>query len=186
MKTFVYILAASVLATFLAPPAFGAKKMTPAMQNVAPISQTNNCEFIKTAYFEVSHPSKIHYYAAKNTANAGGDSYKILTAGEDDMGDYIAGLNMKITTTNIAIYKCKLPPKPSNATERKSSIPPEESKSPPKIDLRYLSESDDEDEEESEIPSYIAELKALAKLRDDGILTEDEFQKQKAKILEKE
>ena len=34
--------------------------------------------------------------------------------------------------------------------------------------------------------SYIDELKALAALRDDGIINEDEFQKQKAEILERE
>ena len=34
--------------------------------------------------------------------------------------------------------------------------------------------------------SYIDELKALAALRDDGILTEEEFQKQKAEIMERE
>ena len=40
--------------------------------------------------------------------------------------------------------------------------------------------------EEPEMPSYIDELKALAALRDDGIITEEEFQKQKAEILERE
>jgi hypothetical protein len=35
-------------------------------------------------------------------------------------------------------------------------------------------------------PSTTDELKALVELRDDGIITEDEFQKLKAKILEKE
>ena len=35
----------------------------------------------------------------------------------------------------------------------------------------------------SETPAYIDELQALATLRDDGIITEEEFQKQKAKIL---
>ena len=33
--------------------------------------------------------------------------------------------------------------------------------------------------------SYIEELKELAKLKDDGILTEDEFQKKKEEILSK-
>jgi len=35
-------------------------------------------------------------------------------------------------------------------------------------------------------PHYTDELKALATLRDDGIITEEEFQKQKAEILERE
>ena len=34
--------------------------------------------------------------------------------------------------------------------------------------------------------SYIDELRALASLRNDGIITEEEFQKQKAEILERE
>ena len=76
-------------------------QMTPEQQNVTRISETNNCKFIKTAYFEVSDPSKKHYYAAINTANAGGDSYKTLTSPKD------MAVGMKITTTNIAIYKCK-------------------------------------------------------------------------------
>jgi len=33
------------------------------------------------------------------------------------------------------------------------------------------------------VPSTTTELERLAKLRDDGVLTEDEFQVQKAKIL---
>ena len=155
MKIIFCLLAVLVLAVFGAPPVYGAKKMTPEMQKVVPISQTDNCEFIKTVYFEVSNASKIHYYAAKNTVKAGGDSYKILTNSEDYSGQSI-GLIGPIHTTNIAIYKCKLPPKPSNISD---------------------------DEEESETPAYIAELKALATLRDDGIISEAEFQKQKAEIL---
>jgi len=42
------------------------------------------------------------------------------------------------------------------------------------------------DSNQSAHPSYIDELKALATLRDDGIITEDEFQKQKSEILERE
>lgn len=156
MKTFIYLLAALVLAAFVTPPAFGAKKMTPEEQNVQPISQTNDCMFIKTVYFEVSSPSKIHYYAAKNTVKAGGDSYAILTAGEDDSIRSL-GFNWSINTTNIAIYNCELSPKHSKPTES-----------------GY---------EKSEALSYIDELNALAKLRDDGILTEEEFQQQKAKVL---
>jgi len=39
-------------------------------------------------------------------------------------------------------------------------------------------------EKESDTPSYIDELKALAALKDEGIITEEEFQKQKAEILD--
>ena len=76
-------------------------QMTPEQQNVTRISETNNCKFIKTAYFEVSDPSEKHYYAAKITANAGGDSYKTLTS----VKDMAVGVEMGMT--NIAIYKCK-------------------------------------------------------------------------------
>jgi hypothetical protein len=76
-------------------------QMTPEQKNVTRISETNNCKFIKTAYFEVSHPSKKHYYAAINTANSGGDSYKTLTSAKD------MAVGLKKTATNIAIYKCK-------------------------------------------------------------------------------
>ena len=40
--------------------------------------------------------------------------------------------------------------------------------------------------EESDKPLYIDELKALATLRDDGIITEQEFQKQKTEVLARE
>ena len=93
MKRILYLLVVLVSACSTPP-------MTPAQQNVVPISDTNNCRFITTAYFEVSHPSRMHYYAAKNTANAGGDSYKILTSGED------MAVGVMIYTTNIAIYRC--------------------------------------------------------------------------------
>ena len=182
MKIIFCLLAVLVLAVFGAPPVYGAKKMTPEMQKVVPISQTDNCEFIKTVYFEVSSASKIHYYAAKNTVKAGGDSYKILTSSEDYSGQSI-GLIGPIHTTNITIYKCKSPPKQTNST------PPEKSKSPPKIDLRYLSDDDSDAEGKGEgvdNASYIDELIALGKLRDDGILTEAEFQEQKAKVLARE
>jgi hypothetical protein len=163
--------------------ACGTPQMTSGQQNVAPISDTTGCTFIKTAYFEVSHPSRMHYYAAKNVDFAGGDSYKILQDGQD------MAVRQDIYTFNIGIYECKSPPKPSKPTEppkQKSSVPPEKSELPPKLDLRYLSEEDSDVEEESEEASptsYIDELKALAELRDDGIITEDEFQKQKADIL---
>jgi len=41
----------------------------------------------------------------------------------------------------------------------------------------------DTDQKKPETPTYLNELKALATLRDDGIISEAEFQKQKAKIL---
>jgi hypothetical protein len=76
-------------------------QMTPDMQKVTPITDTDKCQFIKTVYFEVSHPSKMHYYAALNTTKAGGDSSKILSTGDD------RAFGVKIQMVNIAIYKCK-------------------------------------------------------------------------------
>jgi hypothetical protein len=46
--------------------------------------------------------------------------------------------------------------------------------------------TDNSDSNQPAPSSYIEELKALVTLRDDGIITEEEFQKQKSKILENE
>lgn len=80
--------------------AYATPDMTPSQQRVRPISDTNACEFLKTAYFEVSHPSKIHYYAAKNVVAAGGDSYKIETANQG------MAVGVAIQGTTIGIYRC--------------------------------------------------------------------------------
>lgn len=85
----------------LALSASATPEMTPLEKTIRPISDTNSCEFLKTAYFEVSHPSKIHYYAAKNVVAAGGDSYKIETTGND------TAVGVAIHTTTIGIYRCK-------------------------------------------------------------------------------
>jgi len=74
---------------------------TPEMASVEPVTDTSNCKYIKTVYFEVSQPAWIHSYAAKNVIAAGGDSYKILNTTND------MAMGMKIYGTNIAIYKCK-------------------------------------------------------------------------------
>lgn len=95
MKKILCLLFVLVLAACATP------QMTPDQQNVTPISETNSCKFIKTAYFEVSHPARMHYYAAKNVVAAGGDSYKILNNTND------MAFGVKILGTNIAIYKCQ-------------------------------------------------------------------------------
>ncbi|MEO5625751.1 MAG: hypothetical protein ABIQ70_07075 [Dokdonella sp.] len=74
--------------------------MTPDQQKVRPITEPDKCEFLKTAYFEVSHPSKVHFYAAKNVVEAGGDSYQIMNSGKD------AAVGVQIFTTTIGIYRC--------------------------------------------------------------------------------
>ena len=90
-----------LLAAFLSLPASAEPEMTPYQKTIRPVSDTNSREFLKTAYFEVSHPSKIHYYATKNVVAAGGDSYKIETTGQD------AAVGIAIHTTTIGIYRCK-------------------------------------------------------------------------------
>jgi len=80
--------------------ACAAPQMSQAQQEVRPISNTDDCAFVKTAYFEVSHPSKLHYYATQNVIDAGGDSYNIITTGND------TAVGLGIHTVNIGIYKC--------------------------------------------------------------------------------
>jgi len=74
--------------------------MTPEQQSVRPISNTDACDFIKTAYFEVSHPSKVHYYATQNVIAAGGNAYNVISSGSDK------AVGVNINTTNIGIYRC--------------------------------------------------------------------------------
>jgi len=54
-----------------------------------------------------------------------------------------------------------------------------------KVEMRQVRPTEKQ-HAKSNTASYIDELKALAALRDDGIITEDEFQTQKAEILERE
>ncbi|MCF6225774.1 MAG: hypothetical protein L3J22_05645 [Xanthomonadales bacterium] len=98
MKTIIKPLSLCLTVLFLASCA--TPEMTPEQQQVRPISETNDCKFIKTAYFEVAHPSKVHYYAAKNVVIAGGDSYEIMATGKD------RAAQQNIHTTTIGIYKC--------------------------------------------------------------------------------
>ena len=90
----------SLVVTVAVLSACATPQMTPAQQEVRPITNTDNCKFIKTAYFEVSHPSKVHYYATQNVIAAGGDSYNIMSSGND------TAVGVKINTTTIGIYKC--------------------------------------------------------------------------------
>lgn len=76
------------------------QEMTPEQQTIRPITNPDACAFVKTAYFEVSHPSKVHYYATKNVITAGGDSYTIMNSGKD------VAVGIPIFTTTIGIYKC--------------------------------------------------------------------------------
>jgi len=102
MKKIFYLLAISLLVGCASDfnPITG-PQVTHEMEQVEPVTDTNNCKYIKTVYFEVSQPSWIHKYATKNVIAAGGDSYKIL----NNTTDMAAGI--KIYGTNIAIYKCK-------------------------------------------------------------------------------
>ncbi|AVQ00316.1 hypothetical protein C7S18_23755 (plasmid) [Ahniella affigens] len=91
------------LSAIFSMSAVAAKELTAYEKTIRPVTDPDHCEFLKTAYFEVSHPSKVHYYAVQNVIDAGGDSYKIETIG----GDVAVG--MPIHTTTIAIYRCKEP-----------------------------------------------------------------------------
>lgn len=89
-----------LIAIALILSACASMEMSPDQAKVRPISETNGCQFIDTAYFEVSHPSKIHFYATKNAARAGGDAYQIMTTGADKP------LGIDIHTTTIGMYRC--------------------------------------------------------------------------------
>ncbi len=80
--------------------ACGTPTMSPEQEKVRPISNTDNCKFLKTAYFEVGHQARLHYYASKNVVAAGGDAYNIMTTGKDK------AVGVDIHTTTIGIYKC--------------------------------------------------------------------------------
>jgi len=58
--------------------------------------------------------------------------------------------------------------------------------SPVEKEKFMASTADKTDSKKLATPLYIEELRALSKLRDDGIITEDEFQKQKAEIFARE
>lgn len=94
MRCFLLIPVLALLSACAAP------QMSQAQQEVRPISNTDDCAFVKTAYFEVSHPSKLHYYATQNVIDAGGDSYNIMSTGND------TAVGLSIHTVNIGIYKC--------------------------------------------------------------------------------
>ena len=76
--------------------------VTPEMEKVVPISDTNACRFIKAEYFEISQPSWIMKWAARVTVAAGGDAYKIITTNAKPAFGGIV-----IHSVNIAIYRCK-------------------------------------------------------------------------------
>jgi len=99
MKKFLCLLAILVLmgcATYQTTP-----EEDVAMSAVTPVSDTKGCSFLGTRYFEVSHQSKIHHYAALNTVKAGGDSYKIMTTGSE------VAFGVPIFMVNIEVYRCK-------------------------------------------------------------------------------
>lgn len=128
------------------------KQKTQTGEDVVPISDTNNCQFIKTAYFEVSHPSKIHDYAKLNTTRAGGDSYKIVYSGEERVFGLI------IIKTNIAVYKCK--------------------KEPEKMRLQ------DNSAVKTKQIDNVERLRELKKLKDEGLLTDQEYEQKRKAIVD--
>lgn len=94
MKSFFLITLVALLT------ACGTPQMSPEQEKVRPISNADGCKFIKTAYFEVSHPSRMHYFAAKNVVAAGGNAYQVMSTGNQVV------MGAAIHTNNIGIYRC--------------------------------------------------------------------------------
>ena len=94
MKSVLFITLVALLS------ACGTPQMSPEQEKVRPISNADGCKFIKTAYFEVSHPNRMHYYAAKNVVAAGGNAYQVMSTGKD------MAVGVQIHTNNIGIYSC--------------------------------------------------------------------------------
>jgi len=80
--------------------ATGNREFTPEMEKISSVSDTTNCKFIKSMYTETQSYNMIKYVQL-NTSNAGGDSYKIITA-TDEM---VMGVNIR--KVNFEVYKCK-------------------------------------------------------------------------------
>lgn len=78
------------------------QQVTLNMGTIEPITDTSDCQFIVTAYFEVSHLSRMHFYAVKNTLHYGGDKYKIIGNTED----VVIGV-IRVYGTNIVVYRCQ-------------------------------------------------------------------------------
>jgi hypothetical protein len=77
----------------------GAPKLTPDEIKVRQISDTRNCEFIDTVYFE-TRPQTITHYARKNTVAKGGNAYQSV------QGDHEKVMGTDVIKNTIDIYKC--------------------------------------------------------------------------------
>ncbi len=74
--------------------------LTPKQSMVRTISDTTNCQFIDTVYFE-SSTFTMSQYAKINTTKKGGNAYKILSTNTQVIG------GTTVMMTNIEVYKCK-------------------------------------------------------------------------------
>jgi hypothetical protein len=91
-----------ILAFLFAGCAGGNRYLPPeAEQSIKSVSETSKCTFIKDAYLE-SRPSVMTYYIKLNVYNAGGDSYKITSTSQENIGNMV-----NATLVNFEIYKCK-------------------------------------------------------------------------------
>lgn len=72
-----------------------------ASQNIRSVTDTSKCTFIKNAYLE-SRASVMTHYIQLNVYNAGGDSYKITSTGQENIGGMV---NAQLV--NFEIWKCK-------------------------------------------------------------------------------
>lgn len=71
-----------------------------AEQSIKSVSDTSKCTFIKDAYLE-SRPSVMTHYIKLNVYNAGGDSYKITSTNQENIGNMV-----NATLVNFEIWKC--------------------------------------------------------------------------------
>jgi len=72
-----------------------------AEQSIRSVTDTSKCTFIKNAYLE-SRASVMTHYIQLNVYNAGGDSYKITSTSQENIGGMV-----NATLVNFEIWKCK-------------------------------------------------------------------------------
>jgi hypothetical protein len=93
-----------VLSLLIVGCATGNRYLPPeAEQSITSVSDTSKCTYIKNEYIE-SRASVMIHYVKLNVYNAGGDSYKIISTGQENIGNMV---NAQLI--NFEIWKCKTP-----------------------------------------------------------------------------
>jgi hypothetical protein len=75
--------------------------MSPEQERISSVSDASKCTFIKAMFIEVAAPHRMNYFVTLNTHAAGGDSYKILSTGNER----VSGMNLM--QVNFEVYKCR-------------------------------------------------------------------------------